>query len=102
MNRRKIEKSQQHTELALRIMELDYEATTADVKSAYRKKALQHHPDKGGDAKDFIVLKQAYDYLVEYGTKKVMQIEQMMVIRAGYSWSVQSTAGTCTVKVTFI
>jgi hypothetical protein len=40
----------------------------ADVKAAYRDKALLAHPDRGGDPADFIRLKQAYDQAVEYAT----------------------------------
>jgi hypothetical protein len=40
----------------------------ADVRAAYRDKALVAHPDRGGDPADFIRLKQAYDQAVEYVT----------------------------------
>lgn len=35
-------------------------ASEADVRAAYKKKALVNHPDKGGDAKAFNSLQQAY------------------------------------------
>eukprot|EP00440_Ansanella_granifera_P036849 gb/GFBE01039976.1/.p1 GENE.gb/GFBE01039976.1/~~gb/GFBE01039976.1/.p1 ORF type:complete len:423 (+),score=82.96 gb/GFBE01039976.1/:1-1269(+) len=38
-------------------------ATSADIKHAYRRKALQLHPDKGGDPEQFKVMKEAYDVL---------------------------------------
>ena len=34
-----------------------------EVKRAYRKRALQHHPDKGGDAEQFKALQSAYERL---------------------------------------
>ena len=40
-------------------------ATTEDIKKAYRKKALKHHPDKGGDPEKFKKLSVAYETLVD-------------------------------------
>jgi len=41
--------------------------TEADVRSAYKKKALVHHPDRNGgnQSDEFLRLKQAYDVLVD-------------------------------------
>lgn len=36
-----------------------------ELKKQYRKLALIHHPDKGGEEKDFIELKNQYDQLFE-------------------------------------
>jgi hypothetical protein len=36
-----------------------------EVKVAFRKKALEHHPDTGGSAELFIALKRAYDAIVK-------------------------------------
>jgi hypothetical protein len=36
-------------------------ATLIELKAAFRKKALEHHPDRGGDTDAFIALKRAYD-----------------------------------------
>jgi hypothetical protein len=36
-------------------------ATLDDLKAAYRLKALEHHPDRGGDPAAFIALKRAFD-----------------------------------------
>ena len=35
------------------ILEIAKTASDEDIKRAYRKLALKHHPDKGGDAKMF-------------------------------------------------
>lgn len=34
------------------------------IKNAYRKMAMKHHPDHGGDAEMFMMMKRAYDYLM--------------------------------------
>jgi hypothetical protein len=39
-------------------------ASLAEVKAAFRRKALEHHPDRGGEPAAFIALKRAYDRIV--------------------------------------
>jgi hypothetical protein len=39
-------------------------APLEEVKAAFRRKALEHHPDRGGDAAAFIAVKRAYDRIV--------------------------------------
>jgi len=49
-----------------RILHLDYNATEDDVKKAYRRFSLKYHPDKpGGNAKKFMMITQAYVYLLQ-------------------------------------
>ena len=45
------------------LLEVSRTATEEEIKKAYRKKALQHHPDKGGDAEIFKKLNYAYETL---------------------------------------
>jgi len=45
------------------VLGLDKKATQTEVKKAYRTKALKHHPDKGGDEKEFKKISHAYDVL---------------------------------------
>jgi len=40
-------------------------STLDEIKAAFRKKALEHHPDRGGSAETFIALKRAYDSIVK-------------------------------------
>ena len=42
---------------------LQREASDADIKKAYRRLAMQHHPDKGGDPEQFKKIQGAYDIL---------------------------------------
>jgi hypothetical protein len=37
----------------------------AEIKQAYRSLALLHHPDKGGNAKRFVAVRQAYEQLAK-------------------------------------
>jgi len=42
---------------------VDKNASDKDIKRAYRKLAMKHHPDKGGDSKKFASITEAYDTL---------------------------------------
>lgn len=44
-------------------LELAWPCNVTDVTSAFRRLALIHHPDMGGNASDFIRIKLAYDRL---------------------------------------
>lgn len=45
------------------VLGLDKGASDADIKKAYRKLAMKHHPDKGGDPEQFKKIQGAYDIL---------------------------------------
>ncbi len=53
---------------ALDVLGLRPGATAKQLKRAYRKKAMLHHPDKGGDEKQFILANTAYKFLIKRGT----------------------------------
>jgi curved DNA-binding protein CbpA len=48
-----------------KILGVSPESSLEELKSAFRKKALEHHPDTGGSAETFIALKRAYDSIVK-------------------------------------
>jgi len=52
-------------ERARELFGLGPEATREQVKRAFRHKALQTHPDHGGDREDFIEVEAAYRLLLE-------------------------------------
>ena len=45
------------------ILGLNKDATESEIKKAYRKLVLEHHPDKGGDEEKFKEIAEAYDVL---------------------------------------
>lgn len=48
---------------ALSLLNLTANSTTNEIKSAYRKLAKVHHPDRGGDKDNFLKLNAAYETL---------------------------------------
>ncbi|MBL6831404.1 MAG: J domain-containing protein [Pirellulales bacterium] len=49
--------------------------TIDDVDQAYKAKAMAAHPDRGGDAKTFIAIKQAYEDACEFVKFKAGKLE---------------------------
>ena len=45
------------------LLGVDKEATFDQIKKAYRKLAIKHHPDKGGDPEKFKEITNAYETL---------------------------------------
>ena len=51
------------------ILGVDKSSSTEDIKKAYRKLAMTHHPDKGGDEAKFKELTEAYEVLSDSDKK---------------------------------
>lgn len=47
------------------------EATNDEIKKAYRKLAMKHHPDRGGDKEKFQELQQAHEVLTDKEKRKI-------------------------------
>lgn len=45
------------------ILGVDRQASPDEIKAAYRKNAMKHHPDRGGDEQKFKEITEAYDVL---------------------------------------
>lgn len=54
-----------------KVLELPRSATDVDIKKQYKRFALKHHPDKGGDAEKFKEITQAYAVLSNPDKKKM-------------------------------
>ena len=46
------------------VLGLKRSASQEDIKDAFRKKALETHPDKGGDEEEFKIVRNAYECLI--------------------------------------
>lgn len=49
-------------------------ASQDEIKSAYRKLAMKHHPDRGGDEKKFKEISEAYDILSDPKKKEIFDL----------------------------
>ncbi len=52
------------------LLEVAATASAEDVKAAFRKKALEHHPDRGGTPEAFMAMKRAYDAITKRRARK--------------------------------
>lgn len=52
------------------LLNIERSASSQDIQKAFRKLALIHHPDKGGDPETFKSLRQAYEVLSDEGKRR--------------------------------
>jgi DnaJ-class molecular chaperone len=57
------------------VLGVKYLNHVSNIKKAYRKLALKHHPDKGGIAKNFRRIQEAYEVLSNEGRRNEYDIE---------------------------
>lgn len=50
-------------QVALGVLGIEGEVEWEQIRNGYRRMAMQHHPDKGGDEKKFIEIREAYEIL---------------------------------------
>ena len=63
-----------HREECLQLFRLELGASEKEVKTAFRRMALKHHPDKGGKQESFVKIRHAYEYLLRVGTGEKEQL----------------------------
>lgn len=56
------------------ILQINYGASKEEIKKAFHRLALIHHPDKGGDVKKFIQIKDAYEVLMNQSEEPRIRI----------------------------
>ena len=54
---------------------LNADATTADIKRAYKQRALETHPDRGGSAADFRALQAAYETALKRRSRPTRKVK---------------------------
>ena len=62
------------------ILGISSSSSIDDIKRAYRKQAMKHHPDRGGDASLFSKINDAYNQLTKIHTKSVDEY--------GFDWTI--------------
>ena len=52
------------------MLEIERSSTPEEIKTAYRKLARKHHPDKGGDPEKFKKISEAYSILSDISKRR--------------------------------
>ena len=84
--------------VSLQVLGLKAGATPVELKKVYRRLAMVHHPDKGGDVEKFKRVSACYEHLCKYGTKPQIQQSISPIYYSGvHSTATHSTTGGFTV-----
>ena len=59
-----------------KVLNIPRDANEDEIKKAYRKLALEHHPDKGGDENRFKQINEAYSMLTDSGRRSEYEASQ--------------------------
>lgn len=62
------------TEKFYSVLGVPKSATDKEIKAAYKKSALKHHPDKGGDSEKFKEISRAYEVLQDKEKRQVYDL----------------------------
>ena len=75
-------------EQAREILEVNSLADEHEIKTSFRKLALKHHPDRGGDAHEFNRIREAFDKLTKTPMSEIIarDIESMIFDDFFDSW----------------
>jgi len=65
------------------ILNVTKDATMDEIKKSYRKLAIKHHPDKGGDPEKFKEMTRAYDILYDKDKRDIYDKHGMDGIEKG-------------------
>jgi curved DNA-binding protein CbpA len=65
-----------------RVLGVRLDASPEEIKSAYRKKAREHHPDRSGDPKEFLEIAQAYEVLSDPEARSRYEVERAAWMQA--------------------
>ena len=64
-----------------KILGVDRDATRAEIQRAYREKFSQHHPDRGGDARAFQQVQDAYQALTGGGDNDGTTLDENVIAK---------------------
>ena len=87
------------------ILGLNSFASLEMIRKAYRRLALKHHPDRGGDEQRMKEINEAYEYLMKNKEtydeqlkprKPVLRRQGFTIVVNGFGYGFQSSATTAT------
>ena len=68
-----------------KILGVQSNSNSDDIKKSYRKLSLKHHPDRGGDANDFKKINEAYQTLGNPEKKRMYDMQKSNPLFGGMS-----------------